>query len=181
MKIINSKLGENLPIRTEKDFPIKGIEFIDITPLLIDTSIYGKIINMLVEDVKKSGAQYVIAPEARGFLLGSAIAYKLNIGLVPVRKKSKLPPSAIETEFEYFKEYGKDFLCLPKLNNTSYNEKKVYIVDDIYATGNTIRSIATSLKSLGAKVVGTGVILDIVELNNDNIYSLIDINEETSC
>lgn len=178
MKIINNKLENNLPIRTVKNFPIKNIEFIDITPLLMDATCYRKIIDKLTEDVKNSGAEYIIAPEARGFLLGSAIAYNLNIGLIPVRKKNKLPPSAIETEFEYTKEYGKDILCLPKLSNDIYKNKKIYVIDDIYATGNTVNSIKDGLAKLGASVVGVGVILNIIELNNDNIYSLIDVNEE---
>lgn len=178
MKIINNKLKTNIHIRTEKNFPTKGIEFIDIMPLLMDYNNYNEIINKLSESVKSSEAEYIIAPEARGFLLGSTIAYNLNIGLIPVRKKNKLPPTAIETVFDYTKEYGKDTLCLPKLNDTSYNGKKIYIIDDIYATGNTVNSIKNELIKLGANVVGIGVILNIVELNNDNIFSLIDVNEE---
>ncbi len=178
MKIIKNKLENNLPIRTVKDFPIKGVEFIDITPLLMDANCCREIIDKLTISVKNSGAEYIIAPEARGFLLGSAIAYNLNIGLIPIRKKNKLPPTTIETEFEYTKEYGKDCLCLPKLNNDIYKDKKVYIIDDIYATGNTVNSIKEGLTKLGASVVGVGVILNIIELNNDNIYSLIDVNEE---
>lgn len=178
MKIINNRLEGNLPIRTVQDFPISGIEFLDITPLLMDANYYKEIIDKLIKDVKSSGAEYIVAPEARGFLLGSAVAYNLNIGLIPVRKKNKLPPTAIEAEFEYTKEYGKDTLCLPKLNNSKYKDKKVYIIDDIYATGNTVNSIKNGLAKLGASIVGIGVILNIAELNNDNIFSLIDVNEE---
>lgn len=178
MKIINNRLKGNLPIRTVQDFPIKGIEFIDITPLLMDANSYKEIIEKLIEDVKASGAEYIVAPEARGFLLGSAVAYNLNIGLIPVRKKNKLPPTTIETEFVYTKEYGKDTLCLPKLNNDTYKDKKIYIIDDIYATGNTVNSIKDGLANLGANIIGVGVILNIIELNNDKIFSLIDVNEE---
>ena len=179
MKILNNKLETELNIRTEKDFPIKGIEFIDINPLIIQKDSFNEIVNKFVSELKDKNIDYIIAPEARGFLLGSAIAYELNIGCVPVRKKGKLPPTTVAGTVEYEKEYGKDVLELPKLVNEDYREKRVYIVDDIYATGNTIRAMKEALKNLGADVVGEGVILNIVELNdNKELFSLIDINEE---
>ena len=118
-----------------------------------------------------------MAPEARGFLLGSAIAIKINAGCIPVRKKGKLPPTTVESSFEYEKEYGKDILELPKLVNEEYRNKRFYIIDDIYATGNTLNSISKAIKDLGGIVVG--VIMNIVELNdNKELFSLIDVNEE---
>ena len=98
---------------------------------------------------------------------------------MPVRKEGKLPPSTVEAKIEYEKEYGKDIIELPKLVNTTYKDKSFYIIDDIYATGNTMRKIKETVESLGGKVLGEGVILNIVELNNDkDVYSLIDVNEE---
>lgn len=119
------------------------------------------------------------APEARGFLLGSAIATIINAGCIPVRKKGKLPPTTVESGFEYEKEYGKDILELPKLVNEEYKNKRFYIIDDIYATGNTLNAISKAIKDLGGIVVGEGVIMNIVKLNdNKELFSLIDINEE---
>lgn len=179
MKVLRNKLKNALNIRTEKNFPVDGIEFIDITPLILQKETLEEIIDRLIENVKDKDVDYIVAPEARGFLLGTAIAKELNIGCIPVRKKGKLPPTAVEKQFEYEKEYGKDILELPKLVNDNYKNKRFYIVDDIYATGNTMKSIKETIESLEGQVVGEGVIMNIVELNNNkDIFSLIDINEE---
>ena len=90
-----------------------------------------------------------------------------------------MPPTTVEASFEYEKEYGKDMLELPKLiDNESYKNKNFYIIDDIYATGNTARAIKEEVKKIGGNVLGTGVVINIKELNNDDVFSLIDINEE---
>ncbi len=178
MKVLNNKLKQKLNIRTEKNYPIEGVEFIDIMPLIIDKNSLKEIIDLFIDEIKNKNVDYIIAPEARGFLLGTAIADRLNIGCIPVRKKGKLPPSTVETEIRYKKEYGEDVLELPKLVNTTYNNKNFYIVDDIYATGNTIEKIKEKIQALGGKVLGEGVILNIVELNNNkDIFSIIDVNE----
>lgn len=178
MKVLNSKLKNELNIRTEKNYPIEGVEFIDIMPLIIDKNSLKEIIDLFTEEIKNKNIDYIIAPEARGFLLGTAIADRLNVGCIPVRKKGKLPPSTVETEIRYKKEYGEDILELPKLVNTTYQNKNFYIVDDIYATGNTIEKIKEKIQDLGGNVLGEGVILNIVELNNNkDIFSIIDVNE----
>ena len=179
MKILRNELKAELNIRTEKDYPIKGIEFIDITPLILQKDTLKEITEKFVEELKDKNIDYIVAPEARGFLFGTAIANKLNIGCIPVRKKGKLPPTTVQKQFEYEKEYGKDILELPKLVNEEYKNKKFYIIDDIYATGNTINSIKQAIESLKGIVVGEGVVMNIVELNNNKeVYSLIDVNEE---
>ena len=179
MKIIKNTLTNKLNIRTEKDYPIKGIEFIDITPLILQKETLKEISNKFVAELKKKEIDYIVAPEARGFLFGSIIANELNIGLIPVRKKGKLPPSTVEKQFEYEKEYGLDTLELPKLVNDNYKDKSFYIIDDIYATGNTINAIKDNISKLGGTVVGEGVVINIKELNdNKELFSLIDINEE---
>ena len=179
MKILKNNLKSELNLRTEKDFPVKGVEFIDINPLILQKDVLKEITNLFVKELKNKNIDYIVAPEARGFLFGSIIANKLNVGLIPVRKKGKLAPSTVECQFDYVKEYGKDTLELPKLVNDSYNGKKFYLVDDIYATGNTMRVIKEAILKLGGEVVGEGVVLNITELNNnDELFSLIDINEE---
>ena len=178
MKVLNNKLKNELNIRTEKNYPIEGVEFIDIMPLIINKNSLKEIIDLFTNEIKNKNVDYIIAPEARGFLLGVAIADRLNIGCIPVRKKGKLPPSTVETEIRYKKEYGEDVLELPKLVNTTYQNKNFYIVDDIYATGNTIEKIKEKIQALGGNVLGEGVILNIVELNNNkDIFSIIDVNE----
>lgn len=179
MKILRNELKNNLNIRTEKDYPIKGIEFIDITPLIIQKEVLNEITEKFIEEIKKNEVDYIVAPEARGFLFGSIIANNLGIGLIPIRKKGKLPPTTVEKSFSYQKEYGSDILELPKLVNDNYQNKSFYIIDDIYATGNTIDSIKKAIESLGGTITGIGVIMNIKELNNDTeIFSLIDVKEE---
>ena len=179
MKILKNNLKSELEIRTEMNFPIEGIEFIDINPIMIDTIVYNEVVEKFIEEIKDKNIDYIISPEARGFLFGCPVAIKLNVGFIPVRKKGKMPPTTVEKSFEYEKEYGKDILELPKLiNNESYEDKNFYIIDDIYATGNTAKAIKQAVDSLGGNVLGTAVVINIKELNSDDIYSLIDINEE---
>ena len=178
MKIIRNSLKSKLNLRTEKDFPTKGIEFIDINPLIMEKETFNEIVDRFVEYLTDVKIDYIIGPEARGFLFGGSVANKLGIGFVPIRKKGKLPPSTVAKTYEYEKEYGKDYLELPKLVNKKYKGKKFFIIDDIYATGNTIRSTKEAISELGGKVVGVGVIVNILELNNDtDVFSLIDIHE----
>lgn len=179
MKILKNDLVSELNLRTEKDFPQKGIEFIDINPLILNAETFQEIINKFAEEIEGKNVDYIVGPEARGFLFGTAVASKLGIGFIPVRKKNKMPPTTVRCEFNYEKEYGKDTLVLPKLIDEDYTDKKYYIIDDLYATGNTAQVIKSTIESLGGKVEGIGVVINIKELNNDtNIFSLIDINEE---
>lgn len=178
MKILRNKLKGELNIRTQKDYPKKGIEFIDITPLILQKEVFKEITNKFVKEVKDKEVDFIVAPEARGFLFGTSVAYKLGIGILPVRKKGKLPPDSVAKSVDYEKEYGKDTLELTKLVNEDYKGKRFYLIDDIYATGNTLRAIREAIEELGGIVVGEGVVLNIVELNNNkDVFSLIDINE----
>lgn len=179
MKILKNTLKSDLNIRTEKDYPMKGIEFIDITPLIIQKEAFREITEAFVNELKDKNVDYIVAPEARGFLFGSAVANLLGIGCIPVRKKGKLPPTIVEATFDYEKEYGKDQLELPKLVNTTYEDKNFYIIDDIYATGNTIMAIQNEVEELGGKVIGKGVIMKIVGLSHDNdVLSFLEVEEE---
>ena len=103
MKILKNNLGSKLNIRTELNFPIEGIEFIDINPMLIDKKIYNEVIEKFVEEIQDKNIDYIISPEARGFLFGCPVASKLNIGFIPVRKKGKMPLTTVEKEFEIFR------------------------------------------------------------------------------
>lgn len=179
MKILKNIIKKDLKLRCEKDFPVKGMEFVDINPLIMDRKIFKKITNIFVKKLKDKDIDYIVAPEARGFLFGSSVATSLGVGLIPVRKKGKLPPSTVECGFDYVKEYGKDTLELPKLVDTSYKGKKFYIVDDVYATGNTLKAIKEAITKLGGEVIGEGVIINIAEFNNNKeLFSLLDVNEE---
>ena len=178
MKILKSDIKSELNLRTQKNWPKNGIEFIDINPLVIDKNNFKKIVDKLCDEIKDKNVDYIVAPEARGFLFAAPVAYNLNIGLVPIRKFGKMAPLTVEHTFESEKEYGKDMLELPKLIDEKYDGKRFYLIDDIYATGSTFESIKKIIEDLGGIVVGEAVVMNIKELNNNNaIYSIIDINE----
>ena len=178
MKILKNRLKNELNLRCEKDFPIKGIEFIDINPLILQKNVLKEITMLFTKELINKDVDYIVAPEARGFLFGAGVANDLNIGLLPVRKKGKLPPSVVEAQVEYEKELDDNTLELPKLVNDTYKDRKFYIIDDIYATGNTVKSIKKAIELLGGNVVGVGVVMNIKELNNDKVFSIIDVEEE---
>ena len=179
MKILKNNLKNELNIRTQKNYPKEGIEFIDIMPLFIQKEVFKEIVNKFKDEISTKNVDYIVGPEARGLILGAAIANEMNLGFLPARKEGKLPPITVETQVAYEKEYGKDILELPRLVSESYSGKNFYIVDDIYATGNTLKAIKQGIEKSGGNVVGEGVIMNIKELNdNDDIFSLIDINED---
>lgn len=178
MKILRNELKNELHIRTQKDFPQEGIEFIDIMPLIIQKDTFKEIVDKFVKEIKDKKVEYIVGAEARGFIIGAAVASKLDIGFVPVRKAGKLPPTTVAKQFSYEKEYGKDKMELPKLVDEEYTGKRIYIIDDIYATGNTMKAMKQALEEVGGIVVGQGVIMNIKELNDANdVFTLIDINE----
>ncbi len=178
MEILRNELKNDLHIRTQKDFPQEGIEFIDIMPLIIQKETFKEIVDRFVEEIKNKNIEYIVGAEARGFTIGAAVASQLDIGFIPVRKAGKLPPTTVEKQFFYEKEYGKDKMELPKLVNEEYTGKRLYIIDDIYATGNTMKAIKQAIEDVGGIVVGQGVIMNIKELNDAiDVYSLVDINE----
>lgn len=178
MKILRNELKNELHIRTQKDFPKAGVEFIDIMPLIIQKETFKEIIDKFVEEIKDKKVEYIVGAEARGFMIGAAVANQLNIGFVPVRKAGKLPPNTVEKQFFYEKEYGKDKMELPKLVDEEYTGKRIYIIDDIYATGNTMKAMKNAIEEVGGIIVGQGVIMNIKELNDaKDVYSLLDIHE----
>jgi len=179
MKILKNELTNELNLRTQLNFPAEGVEFIDITPLILQKEVLNEITNKFVEELKDKNLDYLVLPEARGFLFGTAVADRLNVGVIPVRKKGKLPPNFVEATFDFTKEYGKDTFEIPKLVNDTYEGKRFYVIDDIYATGNTIKSIIKTIEGLGGNVIGAGCVVNIPALNNDkDVLSFIDIEEE---
>ena len=104
--------------------------------------------------------------------------YQSYLSYSNIGKKGKLAPKTVLKEITFNKEYGVDYLELPKLVKDTYEGKNFYIIDDIYATGNTVKAISDAIKELGGNVVGIGVVLNIKELNDSkDVFSLIDVNE----
>lgn len=152
-------------LRFINDFPKKGVKFIDITPKLADKDDFKNIIDKMSAAIPED-IDYIITPESRGYIFGAPISFKLNKGLVLLRKQGKLPDDVV-ISYEYEKEYGTDTICLPK--NDSYYQKKFYFVDDVLATGGTLNSCKELVKKAGGQFVGAGVYINISSLNNENI------------
>ena len=147
-------------IRVIEGFPMEGISFKDITTLTKDKEAYKYSIEKMVEDLIDLDVDYIVGPEARGFLFGAAVAYALNIGFIPVRKPGKLPAEIASNEYEL--EYGTNTLEI----HTDAIEKgdKIAIVDDLLATGGTVLSAAKLIESLGGEVVALEFLIELEDL-----------------
>jgi len=143
------------------DFPIEGIQFKDITPLIGDGEAFAEAIRELADFSKELGATKVIGPDARGFITGAPVASSLKIGFVPVRKPGKLPREVLS--YDYSLEYGKNTLCMHKDAVTKGD--KVVIMDDLLATGGTMEATIKLVEEAGATVVGLGFLIELKELN----------------
>lgn len=147
-------------IRSIPDFPQPGILFRDITPLLKNADAFAGTIEMLAGEFKGERVDYVVAIEARGYVIGAPLAYKLHAGLIPVRKPGKLPYTTIRAD--YTLEYGTNSL---EVHSDALSEgDKVLIVDDLLATGGTATATKTLIERMGGKVVGAGFIVELSSL-----------------
>jgi len=167
-------------IATVKDFPKEGIMFRDVTPLIQNKDAFKEAVDLLCEYAKKVGANVIAGPEARGFVFGSAMAYKLGLGFVTIRKPGKLPRKVITEDYDL--EYGKNTLCVH--DDAFKKGDKVLIVDDLLATGGTALASARLVERLGAEVAGMAFIINLKDLNglkllNDyNTYYLLEYEGE---
>lgn len=148
-------------IRNIQDFPKPGIGFKDITTLLKDGEAFKEAIDKIVENLKDKDIDYIVGPEARGFLLGAPVAYALGVGFVPIRKPGKLPAEVVS--FEYDLEYGTDKI---EMHKDSIEEgKKVAIIDDLLATGGTVEAATKLIESLGGEIVSIQFLIELEFLN----------------
>jgi adenine phosphoribosyltransferase len=148
-------------IREVPDFPKKGILFYDITTLLKDKVAFATLIDALSEHYLGKDIDLVLGMEARGFIFGPALAYRLNAGFVPVRKPGKLP--AATQKYDYALEYGTNTLEIHL--DAIQKGQRVIIVDDLLATGGTAEATAKLAESLGADIAGLGFVVELDFLN----------------
>lgn len=164
MSIINGDGKMNLKekIRTIENFPVEGIHFRDITTLLKDETAFHLAVDQMAEAASQvaSDVDVVLAIEARGFILGSALAYRMNKGFVPVRKSGKLPGDTVKKH--YGLEYGQDALEIH--NDALAPGAKVLVVDDLLATGGTARAVKEMVESLGATVSAYAFLIELDDL-----------------
>jgi adenine phosphoribosyltransferase len=147
-------------IRTIPDYPRPGILFRDITTLLADARAFRRAVDELVQPYAGTRIQKVAGIEARGFILGGAVAHQLSAGFTPVRKKGKLPAATLRQT--YALEYGQDEVEIHA--DAIAPGEKVLLVDDLIATGGTAEAAIALLRRTGADVVGAAFVIDLPEL-----------------
>ncbi len=164
-------------IRTVPDWPQAGIQFRDITPLLQDAQVFRVLIDIFLQRYADAKLNYVAGLDARGFILGSVIAYELNLGFIPIRKKGKLPFDTISEEYDL--EYG----CATVEIHTDACKAgdRVLLVDDLIATGGTMIAGKKLLERLGAQVVEAAVIVDLPELGGSRLIRDAGLEVFTVC
>lgn len=148
-------------IRDIPGFPKDGIIFKDITPLLLDPESYRKAIDLMVDYYKNKKITSIISAEARGFIFGSTLAYKLRVGFIPARKPGKLPYKTVRQEYEL--EYGTDALEVHE-DAIKFGDR-VLIVDDVVATGGTTAAQAKLVEKMGGELVGFCFLVELAFLN----------------
>ena len=149
-------------IREIPDFPVQGILFRDITTLIENGEAYHQAIDQLAAQVRELGTIDIIAaPEARGFIFAAPLAYTLNLPLIPIRKPDKLPYKTVT--FTYELEYGSDSLQMHA--DTLKPGAKVLLVDDLLATGGTIKACKNLIEEEGGQVIGIAFLMELAGLN----------------
>lgn len=167
-------------IRSVPDFPKKGIVFRDITTLLNEPRAFLGAVDLLVERYRDIRVDKVVGIESRGFILGAALAYRLGVGFVPVRKPGKLPAATIRQE--YTLEYGTDAVELHA--DALQPGQRVLVHDDLLATGGTVTAACKLVERLGAQIVGLSFLVELSFLRGRdrlpgyNIFSLVQYDRE---
>lgn len=147
-------------VRTIPDFPAPGIAFRDITPALADAGAFAAIVAALAAPWRGAGVQAVLGIESRGFILGAALALELGAGFVPLRKPGKLPAAVLREG--YALEYGQDTLEMHV--DAMRPGTRALLVDDVLATGGTLRAALALAQRQGCQVVGAQVLMELVAL-----------------
>ena len=175
MKTAEKNFDLKTAIRDVPDFPKKGILFKDITTLLARGDVFRNVIDQFADHYKESKIEKVVGIESRGFIFGAPVAYALGAGVVPIRKKGKLPYKTISAT--YALEYGTDTLEMHE--DALKKGAKVLIIDDLLATGGTAKATAELVEKVGAKIVGIAFLIELEflkgrqNLSGYDIFSLI--------
>ena len=162
-------------IRNVPDFPIPGVQFKDITPLLGDAHAYRAVIDTFVARYTSSKVDMVAGVESRGYIFAAPVAYRLGAGLVPIRKPGKLPAETIEVEYSL--EYGSNKL---QMHRDAFSRgARVLLIDDLLATGGTMAAAAQLIEEIGGEVVELAFLIELTFLHgrdrlaNYPIFSLV--------
>jgi adenine phosphoribosyltransferase len=162
-------------IRTIPDYPKPGIMFRDITTLLGDARAFRRAVDELVHPYAGGKVDKIAGIEARGFILGGAVAHQLSAGFVPIRKKGKLPHQTVS--IAYSLEYGVDAMEMHA--DAIGQEERVILVDDLIATGGTAIAAVNLLRQIGADIVGACFIIDLPDLGGAKKLRALDVDVRT--
>ena len=157
-------------IRTVPDYPKPGIQYRDITTLLKSAEGFRESVEQIANWCSQFELDLIAGIDARGFIFGAAVAFKLNLGFVPVRKEGKLPHRTIAESYEL--EYGTD--CLEVHEDAIEKGMKVVIVDDLLATGGTAKAAHQLLQRCGADIIGLGFLIELTELHGREALENLD-------
>ena len=147
------------------DFPKKGILFRDMSPILRSPEAMTSMLNQLGDFSDRLMPDYIVGIESRGFIIGTALATRQRMGFIPIRKKGKLPGKVIGVD--YTLEYGKDRL---EIQSDILKNQKVLLVDDLLATGGTVRAASKLISRVGGRLVGCAFVIELLGLNGrDNV------------
>lgn len=155
------------------NFPIKGIQFKDINPILSNPEAFQSVINIFADFVKKYKATAILVPEARGFIFGAAIAYKLGIKLILARKKGKLPGKTYKVSYNL--EYGTTTLEIQQ--NVLSKMDTVVVIDDLIATSGTINACLNLIKQSNAQTVAIATLISLSEFADNHHFGNIPLLE----
>lgn len=159
-------------IRAVPDFPVEGILFRDITPLLRNAPALEEATARMTEPWQGKNVDLVAAMEARGFIFGAAIALRLNAGFVPIRKPGKLPFEV--NEIEYTLEYRADAVQIHR--DAVEPGQKVLVVDDVIATGGTAAAVVKLVENLGGEVLGAEFLIELADLGGRELLGGYDVH-----
>ena len=157
-------------IRTVPDYPKPGIQYRDITTLLKSAEGFRESVEQIANWCSQFELDLIAGIDARGFIFGSAVAIKLDLGFVPIRKEGKLPHRTIAESYEL--EYGTD--CLEVHEDAIEKGMKVVIVDDLLATGGTAKAAHQLLQRCGAEIIGLGFLIELSELHGREVLESLD-------
>jgi adenine phosphoribosyltransferase len=163
-------------VRSIPDWPIKGVIFRDITTLLLDPPAFKQICTIFYDRYVNEKIDKIVGIDARGFLFGSVLAYKLDIGMIPIRKNGKLPYNTISES--YTLEYGEEVIEIHE--DAIQKGERVVVIDDLMATGGTISAAANLVEKLGGEIFECSFVLELPDLNgreklgNRKVFSIVE-------
>jgi len=167
-------------VRSIPDWPIEGVIFRDITTLLLDPPAFKQICTIFYDRYVNEKVDKIVGIDARGFLFGSVLAYKLGIGMIPIRKNGKLPYNTISES--YTLEYGEEIIEIHE--DAIQKGERVVVIDDLMATGGTISAAANLVEKLGGEIFECSFVLELPDLNgreklgNRKVFSIVEFEGE---